>query len=200
MSVNDKVSAYIDKHAHWREELHALRALFHDSELEEDIKWGAPAYILNGKIVEGLGAFKNHLGLWFHQGVFLKDVQHKLLNAQEVKTKALRQWRIEKGDTLEKKLIAQYIQEAVENSLAGKEIKPQRTKIKDITIPAELYTAFNEDSALKPAFDALSPGKKKEYAGYISDAKREATKISRLEKIIPMILAGQGLHDIYKNC
>ena len=125
---------------------------------------------------------------------------YKLLNAQEVKTKALRQWRIEKGDTLEKKLIAQYIQEAVENSLAGKEIKPQRTKIKDITIPAELYTAFNEDSALKPAFDALSPGKKKEYAGYISDAKREATKISRLEKIIPMILAGQGLHDIYKNC
>jgi len=200
MSVNDKVSAYVDKHAHWREELQALRALFHDSELEEDIKWGAPAYMLNGKIVAGLGAFKNHLGIWFHQGVFLKDVQHKLLNAQEGKTKALRQWRIEKGVTLEKELIAQYIQEAVENSLAGKEIKPQRTNIKDITIPPELEAAFKEHSALKPAFDVLSPGKKKEYASFISEAKREATKISRLNKIIPMIIAGQGLHDTYKNC
>lgn len=200
MSATEKVTAYINKHAHWRDELETIRELFLNSELEEEVKWGAPAYTLNGKIVAGLGAFKNHMGIWFHQGVFLKDVKQKLLNAQEGKTKALRQWRFEKGDPIEKELIAAYIQEAVENSLAGKEIKPQRTKIKDIDIPSELTTAFQENSALKSAFEQLTPGKKKEYAGYISEAKREATKVSRLEKITPMILEGKGLHDKYKNC
>ena len=35
---------------------------------------------------------------------------------------------------------------------------------------------------------------------YISKAKREATKQSRLEKIKPKILRGVGLHDKYKDC
>ncbi len=200
MSVTNKVSAYIDKHAHWREELITFRALFNASELKEDIKWGAPAYLINGKIVAGLGAFKNHLGIWFHQGVFLKDVQRKLLNAQEGKTKALRQWRFEKGDPIEEDIIAKYIQETVENSLAGKEIKPLRTKAKEVLIPMELETAFRANKSLKIAFDQLSPGKKRGYVGYISEAKRETTKASRLEKMIPMIIAGKGLYDKYKDC
>jgi uncharacterized protein YdeI (YjbR/CyaY-like superfamily) len=36
----------------------------------------------------GIGAFKNHFCLWFHQGVFLKDKQTLLINAQENKTNA----------------------------------------------------------------------------------------------------------------
>ena len=40
----------------------------------------------------------------------------------------------------------------------------------------------------------------REYADYIESAKREATKITRLEKIIPLIEKGIGLNDKYKNC
>ncbi len=50
------------------------------------------------------------------------------------------------------------------------------------------------------SFKALTPGKQREYCSYVADAKREATKLTRIEKITPMILNGVGLHDKYKNC
>ena len=49
-------------------------------------------------------------------------------------------------------------------------------------------------------FESFSLSKKREYTDHISEAKREATQQKRLEKIIPMILRGAGLHDKYKNC
>ena len=45
----------------------------------------------------------------------------------------------------------------------------------------------------------MTKGKQREYAEYIADAKREETKSKRLEKIIPMILANQGLNDKYRK-
>jgi uncharacterized protein YdeI (YjbR/CyaY-like superfamily) len=48
---------------------------------------------------------------------------------------------------------------------------------------------------LRTAFASLSPGKQREYTEYIEEAKRDATKQSRLAKITPMILAGAGLND-----
>jgi uncharacterized protein YdeI (YjbR/CyaY-like superfamily) len=46
----------------------------------------------------------------------------------------------------------------------------------------------------------LTPGKQREYAEYITEAKKDETKLKRIEKIIPMIKAGIGLNDKYKNC
>ncbi len=61
--------------------------------MKETIKWGAPVYTLDYKNIVGLGAFKSYVGLWFFQGALLNDEKKKLINAQEDKTKALRQWR-----------------------------------------------------------------------------------------------------------
>ncbi|MBX2828828.1 MAG: YdeI/OmpD-associated family protein [Flavobacteriaceae bacterium] len=198
MEYAKTIEGYLSKHPNWQDELQELRDLLARTELNEEIKWGAPAYTLNGKNIIGIGAFKNHLGVWFHQGVFLKDVQNKLVNAQEGKTKALRQWRLEKGEAIEGDLLMEYVQEAIENSLAGKEVKPERKK--GVRIPPELEAAFEKNDPFKKAFHSLTPGKQREYAGYIVEAKREATKVSRLEKITPMVLEGVGLHDKYKNC
>ena len=198
MNDSQKVDLYIDKHAKWSQKLTAIREVFHNTELLEEVKWGSPTYTLNGKLVAGIAAFKNHMAIWFHQGVFLKDEHGKLVNAQEGKTKALRQWRIEEGDSINSMMVSNYIQEAIENCIAGKEIKPERKK--GVVIPSLLQKAFNKDASLKSHFEQLSPGKQREYANHISEAKREATKVSRLEKCSPMIKAGVGLHDKYKNC
>ncbi len=198
MTDTEKVNAYIDKHEKWTDQLKQLREVFQNTELKEEVKWGSPTYTLNGKLVAGMAAFKNHYALWFHQGVFLKDAANKLHNAQEGKTKALRQWKFEAGDEIDKTLVQNYIQESIENCIAGKEVKPERKK--GVSISPMLAEAFKKESEFKTAFDALTPGKQREYADYISEAKRDATKISRLEKIIPMVKAGQGLHDKYKNC
>ena len=56
-----------------------------------------------------------------------------------------------------------------------------------------------EDKSFKKSFSSLTLGKQREYAEYISFAKREVTRLRRLKKIIPMVLAKQGLNDKYKN-
>ena len=191
------VEEYIEENNHFGDALTLLRDIINTTELEETVKWSAPVYTLNNKNVIGLGAFKKHFGIWFFNGVFLKDEHNVLVNAQEEKTKALRQMRFESIDDIDENLVLDYVKEAIENQKLGKEITPDRSK-KETVIPPELRTVLVND--LKTSFENLSPYKQREYCEYISSAKREATKQTRLEKIKPMILQGVGLNDKYKNC
>ncbi|MBL4662186.1 MAG: YdeI/OmpD-associated family protein [Flavobacteriaceae bacterium] len=198
MTDIQKIDTYIQKHSKWTEQLEQLRLVFQQTEMKEEVKWGTPTYTVNGKLVAGITAFKNHYALWFHQGVFLKDVKKKLVNAQEGTTRGMRQWRFTEGDIIEVDLVLDYLQESIENSLTGKKIKPQR-KI-GVEIPVFLNSAFQSNSEFKTAFEALTPGKQREYVRHITTAKQEKTKQNRLKKMIPMILENKGLHDKYKNC
>ena len=192
------VEEYIEVNSHFANELTILRDIINTTELDEAVKWSSPVYALNGKNVIGLGAFKNHFGIWFFNGVFLKDAKNLLVNAQE-KTKGLSQMRFESINDIDKQAVLAYVKEAIDNQKLGKELKPVR-KGKAVTIPNELQAALKTHTDLNTAFKALTPGKQREYCEHIETAKREATKQSRLEKITPMILQGVGLHDKYKNC
>ena len=192
------VEEYIEINSHFGEALSMLRDIINATELNENVKWSAPTYDLNGKNVLSIGAFKNHFCIWFFNGVFLKDAQNLLMNAQE-KTKGLRQMRFTSIDEINKDVVLSYVKEAIENQKLGKEIKPERKK-KAVVIPAELQNVLKENKTLYDAFKALTPGKQREYCDHIESAKREATKHARLDKITPMILQGVGLHDKYKNC
>ena len=195
----DKVSAYIDKKSNWKKELKLLRKTLLETNLEETIKWGAPTYVHKTKNIVGLAAFKNYCGLWFFQGGTLKDTHNVLLNAQEGKTKAMLQWRFYSVDDIDVGVIKAYVKEAIENEEKGNVIKPKRN-----TKPLEIHPLLQKEleSNLKFAtqFEQFSLSKKREYANHISDAKREATQLKRLEKIIPMVISGVGLHDKYKSC
>lgn len=199
MKKVSSVKEYIEIHAHFAEELSKLREIINSTELIETIKWSAPTYTLKGKNIVSLGAFKNHFGIWFFQGVFLKDEANLLVNAQQNKTKALRQMRFESMVDIDKSAVLNYVKEAIENQRLGKEIKPQRNT-KSVVIPKELENVFSTNQELKDAFELLTLGKQREYCTHISEAKREATKQLRIEKVTPMILKGVGLHDKYKNC
>lgn len=199
MKKASSVEEYIETHENFSDALALLREIMLSTELEETLKWSAPVYTVNGKNVIGLGAFKNHFGIWFYNGVFLKDEHQLLTNAQEGKTKALRQMKFNSIEELDKNIVLQYVKEAIANQKAGKEVKPDRTK-KETVIPAELQEKLDTDAELKFAFESLTPYKQREYSEHIASAKREAAKQNRLEKIIPMIIKGIGLHDKYKNC
>lgn len=193
------VEAYIKKNDHYFDALTLLRQIVNTTGLEETIKWNAPVYSLNGKNVLGLGAFKHHCCIWFFNGVFLKDEQHVLVNAQENKTKALRQLRFKSVENIDKVLVESYVKETIENQKLGREIKPSQAS-KKIIPPPELDALLLSNTELKERYKALTPGKQREYCSYISEAKRAATKLSRLKKITPLILQGVGLNDKYKNC
>jgi len=194
----NSVEEYIERHEKWTDALILLRSILNTTELKETLKWSAPVYTMDGKNVVGLGAFKNHFGLWFFNGVFLKDKKHLLVSAQET-TKALRQMRFQSIEEIDKHTVLSYVKEAIENQKLGKELKPEK-KPKNVLLPAELQKKLKTDKDLNKAFNELTPYKQREYAEYIGEAKREATKQSRLKKIVPMIRKGFGLNDKYKNC
>ena len=196
-ATRKKIDAYFVKHTIWQGQLGALRKVLNESGLEETLKWQAPTYTLDGKIVASLAGFKQHCALWFHNGVYLKDTDKLLVNAQQGTTKALRQWRFEEGDKVPVRKVKAYVKEAMENERQGKRIKAQPRKAVKC---AELEAALAKNSKLKKAFGELTPGKQKEYAEHIAGAKQEKTRLSRLEKATPLILDGKGLYDKYKNC
>ncbi|MEP2671410.1 MAG: DUF1801 domain-containing protein [Cyclobacteriaceae bacterium] len=196
MQSTKTVDQYIRSQKQWSNELVKLRATLLSTGLKEEIKWGAPVYTFEGKNITGIAAFKPYVGLWFHQGALLKDTRKKLVNAQEGKTKALRQWRFTSLSEIDSKLIQSYVKEAVQNAKAGKEIKPERDK--PIVIPKELSSHFKKSPASLKAFRALTKGKQREYTEYITEAAKPETKARRIDKILPMILSGIGLNDKYK--
>ncbi|MEM9227959.1 MAG: YdeI/OmpD-associated family protein, partial [Verrucomicrobiota bacterium] len=67
-----------------------------------------------------------------------------------------------------------------------------------VVIPDELAQLLAENEQLQAKFTSLSKGKQRDYAEYVATAKRVPTKVSRLEKIAPMIMQGIGLNDRYK--
>ena len=192
------VEEYIKNHPQWDTALKKLRKILTSTELEENVKWGGPCYTFDGKNVVGVGAFSEYVGLWFHQGVFLSDPDNVLINAQEGRTKALRQWRFTSEKDIKPTKVKAYLREAIENQKKGKAIKPARDK--RVLVPPELKRVLGKKAKANKAFAALTRGKQREYAEYIASAKRAETKTSRLTKILPMIAAGGGLNDKYRNC
>ena len=82
MIYNQKKEEFISKKSEWVKSLQLLRSIMLTTEMEETIKWGVPTYTINGKNIVGISAFKSYVGIWFHQGVFLKDPYNQLINAQ----------------------------------------------------------------------------------------------------------------------
>ena len=193
------VEEYIENNEQWEEALTVLRDIILKTSLSEAVKWGAPAYVLGKKNLVGMAAFKSYVGLWFHQGALLTDPEQKLINAQEDVTKALRQWRFSSLEEIQehKELISAYIQEAIMNQEAGKEIKP--AKRKPLVIPVELQDRLDADPLLKKSFEAFNLTKKREFTDHVASAKREETRWRRVEKVIPYILNGIGLNDKYRK-
>jgi len=180
----------------WTEEVGFLKSIIGKTELEETTKWGGPVWVCNGHNVLSVAAFKAHVALWFFDGVYLKDKGAVLQNSQSEKTKAMRQWKFTSKDEMDENLILSYIREAIHNAKEGKRYKP--TKNKPLVIPDALNIALQEDTVLGEAFERLNLTQKREFSELISTAKRETTILARLEKIKPMILAGEGWNDKYR--
>ena len=196
MNKLKSVDDYLASVKAWRDELTMLRDLLRESGLEETIKWGAPCYVYNGQNVVGLSGFKSYFGLWFHQGALLADKDKVLINAQEGKTKGMRQWRMGSKSEIKPAQIKRYVKEAM--ALAKSDIKIAPARGKPVVVPAALKKALAANKKAAAAFAELTPGRKREYTDYVDEAKLEETKLRRVEKILPMIAAGKGLNDKYR--
>jgi len=178
----------------WDEEIAELKFIVRSTGLTETIKWGTEVYTHHGKNIVAVVGFKNYFSLWFFDGVFLKDKHKVLVTAKGANTKALRHWQFSTKAEINIKLIKEYIREAVQNADEGRVWKPQKSEA--AAIPDMLVAAMKKNKKMQAAFQKLTPYKQKEYITHLSSAKREETRKERLEKMIPMILAGTGLNDV----
>lgn len=179
----------------WSEELDLLHSIIKKTSLVEMIKWGGPVYTYNGKNVVGIGGFKSYFGIWFFNGVFLKDEKNLLINANEGNTKSLRQMRFQLKNEIDEKTILAYIKEAIAIEEKGLALKKEKKE----TVISEFFERFlNENSELKEKFENLTPYKQREYLEFIDTAKQEKTKLARLEKIKPLLAEGKGINDKYR--
>lgn len=198
MKKPKSVDDYIESQERWGKELGKLRAAILSTGLEETVKWFMPVYTCNGKNVVGVAGFKNHFGIWFYEGASLKDPEKVLTNAQEGKTQLMRHWKMNSARDIKLRTIKSYVKEAIEVSKQKKPVKKKKTPI-SVEVPAELDAALKKDTKAAKAFGDLSPSKQRDYAEYISTAKRTETRAKRLAKIMPTIRDGAGLHDMYRN-
>lgn len=179
----------------WENEIEQLHAIIRKTLLVESTKWGGPVYTYKNKNIVGIGGFKSYFGIWFYNGVFLKDEKKLLINANEENTKSLRQMRFNSVNEIDEKLILAYIKEAIEIEEKGLSIPKEK---KETIIPEILQNELDKNSELLAKFNTFSPYKQREFIEHITSAKQEKTQMSRLEKIIPMILEGKGLNDKYR--
>lgn len=191
--LNPKVDAFLGRQTQWRSEFERLRSLILDFPLTEELKWGVPCYTLNGKNVVLIHGFKEYCAILFIKGALLKDQQHILI-IQTENVQAGRQVRftsLEEVVTLEP-VLKEYIAEAIAAEEAGLKVEFKRTPE---PIPAELEMIFTQQPAVKEAFSALTPGRQRAYILFFSAPKQAQTRVSRISKCIPQILAGKGLND-----
>ena len=191
------VDDYIEKHSDRKEEISLLRAVLIDLPYIECIKWGMPTYTVDGKNVVSIGSFNDWSCLWFHQGAFLKDEANVLNNAQDGKTKGMRQWRFSNVGEIDENLVKSYLAEAFENQKAGKEIKVSRPKKELQELPRRLQDALNDDSELKKLFTSYTISQRNDFSNYIKEAKREKTKEDRLQKVKDLIKKGKKLNSLW---
>jgi len=197
MDNQEKIEAYFAKEQPFKEGIGLLRELALKTELIETYKWGIPVYTIGNKNVLGISAFKHHFGIWFYNGVFLKDRKKVLENAQEGKTKAMRHWKFNNKRDIDEAAVLSYFHEAISNQKKGFTLAPE--KHKQISMPPLLKKALHNNQPLKVNYESLTPYKQREYCEFISEAKQEKTKLSRLQKCIPLLEKGMGLHDKYRK-
>jgi uncharacterized protein YdeI (YjbR/CyaY-like superfamily) len=181
----------------WHPILVAMRELAKECLLTEEVKWSVPCYTLNGKNVLMIHAFMEYCSIMFMKGSLLTDPENILHRQTEHVTagRQLRYTRIE--DFLAQRERAKdFILEAIQLEEAGKKVE-KRTEEEPMV--EELKEAFVQDNAFKTAFYQLTLGRQRAYLLHFAQAKQAETRASRIEKCMPMILRGEGLHDAYQK-
>ncbi|HEY0274118.1 MAG TPA: DUF1801 domain-containing protein [Chitinophaga sp.] len=192
--MNQKVDIYLSNARQWQPEMTQLRKVMLDCGLTEEFKWGKPCYAFEGKNIVIIQGFRAYCAILFFKGALLED-PHGVLRKTGENTVVGRQIRVENVQEIIKMtpILKSYIYQAIEVEKAGLKV-PGKGKVTR-AMPEELRHKLAGLPALEAAFNALTPGRQKAYIIYFSTPKQSRTRVSRIEKYVPQILAGKGLHD-----
>ena len=190
--MDPDVDAYIDGSDLWPTEMAALRPVLLAHGLSESIKWNKPCFDHEGRNIVIMQEMKGFLSLMFFKGALLDDPAGVLVE-QGPNSRSAKRIELTSVDQIEElaDTIGAYVDEAIDVEDAGLEVEPApEPEWADV-----LAERLASDDEFREAFEGLTPGRRREYNLHLSDAKQERTRLARLEKHAPKILAGKGMRD-----
>lgn len=194
MATDPRVDAYFARLTAWLPEMAALRRIALSCPLTETLKWGEPCYTHDGKNVVLIHGFKGYCALLFMKGALVPDPAGILVQ-QTANVQSGRQIRFTSVAEIaaRENVLRDYIHAAIAVEKSGLRVEPAASR--ELVYPQEFQARLHADPALKAAFEALTPGRRRAYNLFFSGAKQAATRAARVEKMIPQILAGKGMDD-----
>jgi len=192
--MNPKVDFFFNKAKKWRDGLERLRKIALDCGLEEELKWGCPCYSYQKDNIVLIHVFKEYFAMLFFKGALMNDADGLLIQQTE-NVQSARQMRFTEDDQIGElaSTIKACIHEAIEIEKAG--LKVEFKKTNEFKMADEFKYKLDRIPALKEAFEALTPGRQRNYLLFFSSAKQAKTREERIETYIPQILAGKGMND-----
>ena len=198
--ADPRIDAYIAKSAEFAQPiLNELRQRVHAAcpEVGEAVKWGAPSFMYQGKILAVMAAFKHHVAfnLWHRAKVVADDAKAAEGMGQFGRLESVK-------DLPGKREMAGYIRMAMQLIEAGetkggtKSAKPKPP----VEPPQDLLDALAANPGALATFEAFTPGRKREYVDWIVEAKREDTRKRRLAQAVEWMAEGKARNWKYDNC
>lgn len=195
------VTNYIEKAAPFAQPvLHYLRSLIHKTcpQIEECIKWGFPHFTYKNEIVCSFAAFKQHCAFTFWRAGVITSLAEIAINNEgmgqlgKIKSKL---------DLPNENQLVNCIIEAIQ--LIEKGVKPAKSaKQKNnepIILPAYFSSLLAEFPTAKEKFLSMSNSHQKEYVEWITEAKTETTRNTRMQTCIKWVLEGKGRNWQYQT-
>jgi len=198
VNLEPRIDAYIAKAPDFAKPILAkIRERVHVAvpEAEEAMKWSAPSFTLNGKILIVMASFKAHAALNFWRGQEIGDGSAKA-GAMGQFGKLTSVDDLPPDDELDV-----MIREAA--ALAATAPAPRKTKHEPKPAPTlhpDFASALEKAPAAKATLDGFPPGAQREYLEWIAEAKQEATRHKRIADAVQWLGEGKRRHWKYANC
>ena len=119
------------------------------------------------------------LALMFFKGAVLNDPEG-ILEEQGPNSRSARRIRFNSVEDVARltDTVRAYIIEAIDVEQMGLDVGPPP----ELVLVEELQDRLDKDAVFKAAFEALTPGRQREYNLYFSNAKQAKTREARVEK------------------
>ncbi len=176
-----------------------LRKLVHQGcpAVEETMKWSAPFFIYNGKILCFFAEFKAHIAFGFW-GPAMK----KIIIGDGIKEGRGMMGRIRSNDDLpDDRTLLRYIKTAMALHDATPVKSAVRRKAKPaLPSPPELVQALKRNPVAAANWEKFPPSARRDYIEWITEAKRDETREERLLTTLEWVAEGKRRNWKYEKC
>ena len=202
MKRDRRIDDYIAKSENFAKPiLKYLRDIVHRAcpDINETMKWSFPHFDYKGMMC-GMASFKEHCTFGFWKASLMKDNHKVFIKGEDAgmgnfgKIKDIQ-------DLPPAKILIEYINEAMRLNDEGINIikKPKIKEYKEIIVPDYFLKALSKNKIALKTFEEFSYSHKKEYIEWITEAKREETRNTRINTAIEWMSEGKARNWKYQK-